>query len=93
MVSRLFFWKDRWNSEYAFSSQYPILYELASNKDAIVAQIVGHDRFYLIFDRPLDSILHAQLINLYRDLSNVILNHEKDIAIWRWNSNGLFSTH
>jgi zinc-binding in reverse transcriptase len=37
--------------------------------------------------------LRWQLHTLYTDLSNVIFNEYEDIYIWRWKTNGIFSTN
>jgi hypothetical protein len=70
-----------------------MLYDLTSNKKAIVAQIVGYNRYYLTFTRPLNDILHQQLLSLYGLLANVTLNMDEDIILWRWSSNHLFTTN
>jgi hypothetical protein len=58
-----------------------MLYELASNQNVIVAQIIGYYRFCLTSIRPLNDILHEQLFSLYRSLLDITLNLEFDISI------------
>jgi hypothetical protein len=70
-----------------------MLYDLASNKKASVAQIIGYNRYYLTFTRPLNDILHQQLLSLYGLLATVTLNMDEDIILWRWSSNHLFTTN
>jgi zinc-binding in reverse transcriptase len=91
--NKAIFWEDRWISECTLSSQYPMLYELTSNKTATAAQIIRYNRYYLIFTRPLNDILHEQLIKLHSSLSEITLNTSDDLILWRWSSNFLFSTN
>jgi hypothetical protein len=69
-----------------------MLYDLSSNKQATVAQIIGYNRYYLTFTGPLNDILHQQLLNLYGLLTDVDLNIEEDIILWRWSFN-LYGHH
>jgi hypothetical protein len=66
---------------------------LANNKDSTVAQIIGYNRFYLSFTRPLNNTLNQQLQSLYTLLSEVTLTNNKNLVIWRWSNSGLFSTN
>jgi zinc-binding in reverse transcriptase len=86
------FWKDRWLNECSLRTQYSLLYELTANKDITIAYVIEINIFYLSFTRTLNSTLSDQLHNLYQSLSNIILNQNQDQIIWRWNSNGSFST-
>jgi hypothetical protein len=70
-----------------------MLYELASNKNIILAQIIGYNRYYLTLSRSLNATLHEQLLSLYSSLSDVTLNTMDDLIIWRWSSNDIFSTN
>jgi hypothetical protein len=66
------FWKDRWLSECALQSQFPMLYDITT---VMVSQIIGYNRYYLFFTRPINDILRLQLQNLYISLSNISLNN------------------
>jgi hypothetical protein len=73
-------------------TQYPLLYELSTNKDITISHVLGINRFYLSFNRTLNLTLSIQLHTLYQSLSNIILNHNQDQIIWRWKSNRIFTT-
>jgi hypothetical protein len=60
-------------------SHYSILYELSTNKNILVSQAIGYNRFYLIFNRPLNHILQQQLETLYCQLVQNTLNNDPDI--------------
>jgi hypothetical protein len=66
------FWKDKWLNECSLMTQYPLLYELSTNKDITVSYVIGINIFYLSFNRTLNYILSDQLQNLYQSLSNII---------------------
>jgi hypothetical protein len=70
-----------------------MLYDLALNQNATVAHIIGHNRYYLIFNKPLSEILRQQLHGLYTQLSSISLNNTEDTIVWRWCTKGLFSTN
>jgi hypothetical protein len=70
-----------------------MLYELATDKMATIAQIIGYNRYYLTFYRPINYILRTQLHTLYNSLSNFSLSAIEDICIWKWGNNDIFSTN
>jgi hypothetical protein len=88
-----FFLKDRWLSNCSLDTQYPLLYEIASNKNLTVSHAIDYNRFYLTFTRSLSNTLQKQLISLYSSLSNIILNDQEDIIKWRWNTTCQFTTN
>jgi hypothetical protein len=90
--NNILFSKDRWLLECSLQTQYTLLYELSSNKDIKVSQAIGFNRFYLSFNRILDSVLSSKLYSLYQSLAEITFNHNQDELIWRWNSTGLFTT-
>jgi hypothetical protein len=59
-------------------TQYRLIYELASNKEITVSQVIEYKRFYLSFNRSLDFVLSNQLHILYISISSIILNDQKD---------------
>jgi hypothetical protein len=70
---------------------YPSLYDIASDKNITMDKVIGFNRYYLTFNRPLNNILYQQLHALYIQLSHISLTMESDSIKWRWNTNGLFS--
>jgi hypothetical protein len=70
-----------------------MFYDITLNKNTTVSQIIGYNRYYLIFTRPLNNILRQQLITLYTELSAISFTLTDDQIIWRWNSKGQFSTN
>jgi hypothetical protein len=85
------FWIDRWITKVSLKDYYPLLYEIEIIKDIIVDRIIGYNRFYLNFNRPLNVALAQQLESLYIQLTVITLNTELYSIRWRWSSNGLFS--
>jgi hypothetical protein len=77
----------------ALKSHYPILFELTTNKNDTVTQIIGYNRFYIQFNRSLNDTLTHQLNTLYNILSTIHLDTTEDVIRWRWCNKGLFSIH
>jgi hypothetical protein len=57
--------------------------QCALNKNATLAQIIGYNRYYLIFSRPLNNILRQQLFHLYNELTRITLTLHYDQILWR----------
>jgi hypothetical protein len=89
----ILFWHDRWITDCALKSHFPLLYQLASNKQISVAEVIRFNRFYLSFSRSLSEVLRQQVLSLYNLLSMVNLNTINDIYIWRWSNFGIFSVN
>jgi hypothetical protein len=75
---QILFWKDRWLGECTLSVQFPLLYDIASDPEIKVSQVIGHNRFYLSFNRNLTITLNTQLLELYNKLAQVQLGTEED---------------
>jgi hypothetical protein len=89
----IFFWKDRWLSDCPLDTVYPLLYEIASNKNLTVSYVISYNIFYLTFTRLFDNTLQEELISLYSSLSNIILIDQEDNIKWRWNNTDKFTTN
>jgi zinc-binding in reverse transcriptase len=79
------------NTKCSLKDYYPLLYEIVINKDITVDKVIGYNRFYLYFNRPLNVVLAQQLESLYIKLSNITLTIGIDDIKWRWSNNELFS--
>jgi hypothetical protein len=87
------FWHDRWILDCALKSHFPLLFEMASNQEITVAEVIGFNRYYLLFNSNLNVILRHQLTFLYTLIINVNITTSSDVSLWRWCNNGLFSVH
>jgi len=74
-------------SECSLKSYYPLLYDIASNKDITINQAIGYNIFYITFNRPLNITLQQQLNLLYSQLKDITLINSSDIIRWRWINN------
>jgi hypothetical protein len=58
-----------------------MLFDLASNKNVTLAQVIEYNKLYLNINRPLNDILRQQLNSLYNTLSTIVLNTTKDTYV------------
>jgi hypothetical protein len=72
---------------------FPLLFEISSNQEIIVAEVIGFNRYYLLFNRPLNDILRHHLTSLYTLIINANITTSPDVSLWRWCNTGLFSVH
>jgi hypothetical protein len=75
------FWRDRWLSDCSLKYHPPMLFDLASNKNVTLAQVIEYNKLYLNINRPLNDILRQQLNSLYNTLSTIVLNTTKDTYV------------
>jgi zinc-binding in reverse transcriptase len=88
----IYFWKDRWLTNNALQSQFPLLFDIATYQNITVSQVIGYNRFYLNFTRGFNTTLRDQLHNLYSQLENISLDDNEDSIIWRWSVTEVFTT-
>jgi hypothetical protein len=55
--TKILFWKDKWINECSLNIQYPLLYEITTDQNISVAQVIGYNRYYLSFSRSLNDTL------------------------------------
>jgi hypothetical protein len=79
--------------ECSLKTQFPLLFELATDQDITVDKVIGYNRYYLFFRKVLNGNLRIQLNELYSLLSTIRVNNIDDTLVSRWKSNDIFSTH
>jgi hypothetical protein len=70
-----------------------LVYELTSDKNIKVSQVIGYNRYYLNFNRIINNTLREQLHSLNQLLAIITLVMEDDLPVRSWNSNRIFTTH
>jgi hypothetical protein len=83
---------DRWYSDSALASTYHHLYNVCTNLDIIIFQVVLSQGHVLQFTRQITGVMLLGLNTIYQIVQHYSLNVEPDKLIWRWNSSRLFST-
>jgi hypothetical protein len=46
------FWHDRWISDCALKSHFSLLFKITSNQGITVAEVIGFNGYYVLFNRP-----------------------------------------
>lgn len=84
------FWCDSWLGDTPLCLEYPILYDLCSNKDASVADVASSD-WIVQFTIILPPFLRDLWYNLATKLNQVQLEDNRDIVKWNLTNSGKFS--
>jgi hypothetical protein len=84
------FWLDRWLDDKPLCVAYPILFDLCSDKRISVYD-VWCEGWVIHFQIIPQGLTTDQWYELAARLNNVSLNDEKDLPLWRWNANKIFS--
>jgi hypothetical protein len=85
------FWEDTWLGDSPLATQYPNLYNIASNKQVLVADVLSQVPLNIGFNRTLTGDRWNSWIRLLRSLMEVNLSDEPDIFKWRLTTTGIFS--
>jgi hypothetical protein len=78
------FWLEKWLGDKPLCLECPILYNVCTHKDSSVHD-VAEAEWVVEFKFRLQGLLRDQWHNLAARLNMVSLDHEKDMAIWKWN--------
>jgi hypothetical protein len=84
------FWLDKWLDDKPLCASYPIMYDLCPNQKAFVHEVVVAG-WVVRFETRLQGIVRDQWYELTSKLNRVSLNHDKDVAIWKWNKSRKFT--
>nr|GEY67829.1 RNA-directed DNA polymerase, eukaryota, reverse transcriptase zinc-binding domain protein [Tanacetum cinerariifolium] len=84
------FWFDSWVGTSSFKNQFPRLFRLALNKDALVRDS-WNNGWHLYWSRNISSGTNANLLNnLLSYIQNMALNDSEDVWVWS-SGNSAFS--
>jgi zinc-binding in reverse transcriptase len=84
---------DRWYSDCALSSHYYHLFQISTNQNITVFTTVASKGATLQFSKQLTGVFFYDFNSLCTVINHCQLQLEHDLFVWRWNSNGLFTTH
>ncbi|KAJ4804331.1 RNA-directed DNA polymerase (reverse transcriptase)-related family protein [Rhynchospora pubera] len=91
--SSINFWQDIWYNNCSLATLYPFLYDLCANKDCSLQEVVLTHGSILHFSRSLNGILRQEWHELTTILHNTCLKNEDDTMNWRWETNGIYTSH
>ncbi|WOL13864.1 hypothetical protein Cni_G22644 [Canna indica] len=92
---RINLWKDKWMRNDSLQNKFPRLFNLTTSKDTCIAdakilneagETVGWDINFSIF------VSLSEVLELAKDLEEILHCSGEDIVEWKWNSFGVFST-
>jgi hypothetical protein len=85
------FWEDTWLGDTPLNIQYASLYNAATTKNVLVADVLGNVPLNIRFNRMLTGDRWDAWISLVRRLMAVHLSNEPDSFAWKLSSTGIFS--
>ena len=85
------FWEDTWLGDTPLNIQYASLYNAATTKNVLVADVLGNVPLNIRFNRTLTGDRWDAWISLVRRLMAVHLSNEPDSFVWNLSSTGIFS--
>jgi hypothetical protein len=84
------FWEDPWLGIQPLAEQYPSLFNIARNKNAIVADVMSLVPLNISFRRTLSHDKWRTWVHLLQHLMEVQLSEELDRFVWQLTTNGFF---
>ncbi len=84
------FWEDCWIGSQPLEKEYPNLYNLVRNKNAVVAEVLGRTPLKVAFRRAITGRNLQDWYNLVSKVVNVTMSDQKDQFIWKANKDELF---
>jgi hypothetical protein len=85
------FWEDTWLGKVSLAQQYSSLYNIVHHKNVTVVHVLAQTPLNISFRRVLNSNKWSLWFQLCRKLMMVHLNEEKDLFVWNFTPNGLFT--
>lgn len=93
---RVKFWKDSWCNDSSLMVEYPLLFNIAANKDAKVKDYFvgenGQISWNITFIRHFNDWELDRVLNFFQQLYDSKISFEgNDSLVWRKDAKGLFS--
>jgi hypothetical protein len=87
------FWEDTWLGDTPLNIQYASLYNAATTKNVLVADVLGNVPLNIRFNRILTGDRWDAWISLVRRLMAVHLTNEPDSFVWKLSSTSLYADY
>jgi hypothetical protein len=84
------FWMDCWLEKKPLCAIYHIMFDLPSDKNISVHE-VWSEGWVIHFEVIPQEIIRNQWYELAAKLNSISLNNNKDLPLWKWNVNKIFS--
>lgn len=86
--SQLEFWNVIWFENYTLASRCPQLYNICTNQNITIAEVINSQGNVIKFKRSLSGILTNELHEIIYLISASSFTHYMDKVAWRWESSG-----
>lgn len=87
------FWTDPWHERKSFSRRFPQLFSQCTIKAISVKSALADEKWMRHFKGILTQEAIAQFMTLWNDMQQIQLTQSRDDSlIWRWTSDGQFSS-
>jgi hypothetical protein len=84
------FWMDSWLEKKHLCTIYPILFDMCADKNISVHK-VWSEGWVVHFQVIPQGIIRNQWYELAAKLNRIPLNNNKDLPLWSWTANNIFS--
>lgn len=88
MQSSVLFWRDIWYQSCSLASRFPHLFEICTNPDIQIQEVIGSQGQSICFRRNLTDIQYREWLEILSIISQVSFTHATDQLSWRWDSSG-----
>lgn len=89
--SELKFWLDIWHNNSTLATQYPELYDICSNPNILLKEVIQSQGESVSFKRQFDEIMHTEWGDILQFISSMSFTHASDKLAWKWEMSGVFS--
>ena len=87
------FWADIWYQHCSLATRFYHLYQLCTNKEVLLAEVITSQGTIVQFRRILVGTDQAEWTQILSIVSSTHLPNSLDTLLWRWDVSGKFSTH
>jgi hypothetical protein len=84
------FWKNSWIGDYLLANKFPVLFDLAFDKDISVNKVLSSNFEALFFRRRIIGNLQVMYEGLLGCCNNQILSDEEDRIVWLLGNKGFY---
>jgi hypothetical protein len=81
---------DSWLEKKLLCAIYPVLFDMCSRKSISVHE-VWSEGWVIHFQVIPQGIIRSQWYELAVKLNSISLNNDKDLPVWKWTANKMFS--
>lgn len=85
------FWTDVWIGDYPLAVTYPYLYELCSNRNILLKDMISSQGLAVKFPRFLTGVNRFEWEEVLHIIHSFHPDQQEDHLVWDWASKGSFT--